>query len=104
MKSNLGISELIERLKAELKDTQKIEDALFYISGVQLEISFTVEKTAHSGVNFHVLQTGGQVTSNEVQKIVLELTPLVSIDDIDITDQHKKAIKEKIIRTLDDED
>ncbi len=84
MKSkNIGIQELIEQVKSELLNTSQAEEApLFAISDVELEIAFTVERTAQGGINLQVVQGGVEKVWADTQKVRVRLEGLVTPEQI----------------------
>jgi len=76
----IGLSELIEQVKSELLSTPPSAPGvapLFSIDAVELEIQVTVSKEGKGGVNFHVVELGGNIRREDVQKVKVSLTPIV---------------------------
>lgn len=82
MTKKLGISEVLDSLKKEFSDIEKASEGKegkygFDVESIVLEIQFTATKVGKGGVNFAVVQAGGEYSKEEVQKITLELSPYV---------------------------
>ncbi len=84
MKSkDIGIQELIEQVKSELLNTSQEEEVpLFAISEVEIEITFTVERTAQGGINLQVVQSGVEKAWADAQKVRIRLEGLVTPEQI----------------------
>ena len=89
---NIGLSELIEQVKAELlappKDKDKAKTAPFlFVESVELELQVTVKKEGKAGVKVDVLsvggaEVGGGVGQDKIQKIKVKLSPLFEKEEI----------------------
>ncbi len=89
---NIGLSELIEQVKAELlappQDKDKAKTAPFlFVESVELELQVTVKKEGKAGVKVDVLSIGGAELGSgsgqdKIQKIKVKLSPLFEKEEI----------------------
>ena len=89
---NIGLSELIEQVKAELlappKDKDKAKTTPFlFVESVELELQVTVKKEGKAGVKVDVLsvggaEVGGGVGQDKIQKVKVKLSPLFDKEEI----------------------
>lgn len=90
MSNEIGLAELIEQVKRELLTTypQKENDTpIFVVDSVELELQITVKKDGKGGVKVNVLAFGGVdastgVSRDDVQKVKVKLSPLLSKEEI----------------------
>lgn len=86
MSNEIGLAEFIQQVKQELLTTDaedKNDTPLLSIDSVELELQVTVKKEGKSGVKINVLPFGGGELSggasrDDVQKVKVKLSPLVS--------------------------
>ena len=86
MSSEIGLAELIQQVKQELLMTyprSENDTPLLSIDSVELELQVTVKREGKGGVKINVLQFGGGELSggasrDDVQKVKVKLSPLVS--------------------------
>ncbi|NEO11924.1 MULTISPECIES: trypco2 family protein [unclassified Moorena] len=79
--NTIGLTELIEQVKQELLITSPDQEAdipLLSVDSVELELQVTVKKEAKGGVKIYVLDLGGGGSRDDVQKVKVKLSPLVS--------------------------
>lgn len=91
----IGLAELIANVKAELLSTEGTGDGvppLFSVDEVILELQVTVHREGKAGVRVWVVEAGGGLARDAVQKVSVTLTPLLSKPDrVDIyKDRHPK--------------
>jgi hypothetical protein len=79
--AKIGLNELIEQVKRELLASHSSQDALFVVSEVVLEISFTVERELNGGIDLHVVQAGADRTTTDTQKVTVKLEALITPDE-----------------------
>ncbi len=96
----IGIKELIARIKAELLEEEDDTKPIFAIAQVELTIAFTAERNINGGINFHVVQTGGERKSSEVQTVTVALEPLVTVDEQrqSISPEQKEHARQRLNR------
>jgi hypothetical protein len=96
----IGIADLISRLKSELLENQDNEVSVFAISGVEVEVSFTVESTRDGGIDIKVIQAGVKQTSADIQTIKIALSPLLTIDELkaELSPDDMQKIKKTVMR------
>ncbi|OUL23953.1 hypothetical protein BV378_20160 [Nostoc sp. RF31YmG] len=90
MSSEIGLAELIQQVKQELLTTyprSENDTPILSVDSVELELQVTVKKDAKGGVKINVLQFGGGELSggasrDDVQKVKVKLSPLVSKEQI----------------------
>lgn len=79
MSTNLGISDLIQRIKEDLLSEQGEEKTkLFSLDEITLELNFLVSGDIASGFNLGIVTLGSDVSEERVQKIKIKMSPLVS--------------------------
>lgn len=78
----IGIKELIERVKSELMQTHDTSQPVFVIGDIELEIGFSVERSASGGLDLQVVQIGGAAAKTETHTVRVRLEPLSTPDDI----------------------
>ncbi|MBW4665930.1 MAG: hypothetical protein KME60_00445 [Cyanomargarita calcarea GSE-NOS-MK-12-04C] len=86
MSNEIGLAELIQQVKQELLTTypgSENDTPLLSIDSVELELQVTVKKEGKAGIKINVLQFGGGELSgganrDDVQKVKVKLSPLVS--------------------------
>ena len=80
----IGLQELIMKVKQELLRNPTDTQPLFTIKQLELEVSFTVERTADGSLDFSVVQGGASVSQGNVQTVKLTLDPILSADEMDV--------------------
>lgn len=81
----IGLAELIEQVKYELTyvdPDQAKEPPVFWVDAVELELQVTVKRDAKAGIKVYVLEAGGGTSQDDVQKVKVNLTPLLSKEEI----------------------
>jgi hypothetical protein len=86
MSSEIGLAEFIQQVKQELLTTYPDDEnntPLLSVDSVELELQVTVKKEGGGGVKINVLPFGGgevsgKVSRDDVQKVKVKLSPLVS--------------------------
>ncbi len=83
MAKQLGLVELIEALKAELRQLDKKPKSahFFQVDGAEIEVNVVVKAKARGGVNFLVVQIGGSIEKEKIHKIKVKLSTLDKNDD-----------------------
>ena len=76
----IGLSELIERVKADLLSDNPADDLppLFSLDEVKLELKVTVTREIKGGIKVYVVELGGGGTRDDVQTVTVTLTPWLS--------------------------
>ena len=91
MSSEIGLSQLIQKVKQELLTTYassgEDDTPLFSIDSVELELQVTVKQEGKGAIKINVLQfgggeLGGGVSRDDVQKIKVQLSPLVNKENL----------------------
>jgi hypothetical protein len=83
MAKSLALSELIEQVKADLlRPRTGAEPALFAISEVEVQVSFTVERAANGGIDLQVVQLGASGASSATHSATIRLVPLVTPEEV----------------------
>ncbi len=88
--SSIGLSELIQQVRAELLLPRKdeVEDRLyFYVESIELELQVVLSRDAKAGIKVDVLSVGGAeigggIDQDRVQKVHIKLSPLYSKEEI----------------------
>lgn len=77
----IGLAELIEQVKRELLPATSDKEAevpLLSVDTVELELQVTVRKEGKAGLKFYVFEAGGGRSRDDVQKIKVTLSPMLS--------------------------
>jgi hypothetical protein len=80
----IGLAELIHKVKQELlaSDIQQRDSALlFSVDEVELELQVIVKKEAKAGVAIYVVELGAGAGRDDMQRIKIKLTPLLSKEE-----------------------
>lgn len=90
--NSIGLAELIEQVKRELLSTENNSETnipLFSVDDLTLELNVTVRKEGKGGLKLYVVELGGGVAHDAVQKVKVTLTPLLSKQErIDFYKKH----------------
>lgn len=83
MAQDIGLQELIYQVKKELL-AQSPEDPvpLFYVEGVELELSVTARKEGQAGIKIYVVDVGGGGAREQAQMVRVQLRPLFSREEM----------------------
>ena len=83
MPEEIGLQELLYQVKKELL-AQSPDDPvpLFYVEGVDLELSITARKEAQAGVKIYVVDIGGGGSQEREQTVRVSLRPLYSREEM----------------------
>jgi hypothetical protein len=79
--NTIGLAELIEQVKRELlapSSEGETDIPLLSVDEVELELQVTVKKEAKGGIKIYVLELGGGGSRDDVQKVKVKLSPIVS--------------------------
>ncbi|MDF5724860.1 MAG: hypothetical protein PUP91_31275 [Rhizonema sp. PD37] len=90
MESEIGLAELIQQVKQELLTTyphSENDTPILSVDSVELELQVTVKREGKGGVKISVLQFGGGEVSggasrDDVQKVKVQLSPLLTKEQI----------------------
>ncbi len=73
----IGLAEFLQTVRAELlKARDEAKEPILKLEDVELELSFVVTGTAKGGVNFWVVDLGGNYSKQQVHTVRLKLAPL----------------------------
>ena len=102
----IGLAELIEQVKHELTHVdpdQKKEPPVFWVDAVELELQVTVKRDAKLGIKVYVLEAGGGASRDDMQKVKVSLTPLLSKEEIRKLYQEgfPEKVREVAVKSLD---
>lgn len=102
----IGLAELIKQVKYELTYTdpdQAQEPPVFWVDAVELELQVTVKRDAKAGIKVYVLEAGGSSSRDDVQKVKVSLTPLLSKEEGRKVYQEKspEKVREVAAKSLD---
>ncbi|MEH2458037.1 trypco2 family protein [Nostoc sp.] len=85
----IGLTELIEKVKEELlaaaitsSPNEETHIPLFSVDSVELELQVTVKKDAKGAVKVYVLEAGGGVSRDDLQKVKVTLSPLLTKEQL----------------------
>ncbi|MEH2146786.1 trypco2 family protein [Nostoc sp.] len=82
--NSIGLAELIEQIKQELLSTEAEREKpipLFSVDQVSLELQVTARKEGKAGIKVYVVELGGGGSRDNVQKVTVTLTPLLSKEE-----------------------
>jgi hypothetical protein len=80
----IGLAELIEQVKSDLLHTETDDQRtvpLFSVDTVELELQVTVRREGKGRLKIYVLELGGSSSRDDVQKLKVTLTPLLSKEE-----------------------
>lgn len=99
-KNPIGLQELIQKVKQDLLSELDESQPLFIIEKLELEIVFTVDRTASGGIDLKVVQGGVEKAWGQVQKVKLTLDPILERNEIipDLTAGEKHIAKKTLQR------
>ncbi|GAB4475366.1 MAG: hypothetical protein Kow00124_16280 [Anaerolineae bacterium] len=73
----IGVAELIAQVKHELLEPRPDQERpMFLIREVEVEIAFTVERSAGGKISLQVVEGGATVAGQDVQRVRVTLEPL----------------------------
>jgi hypothetical protein len=100
--NTIGLAELIEQVKRELL-TPSLEGEtdipLLSVDSVELELQVTVKKEGNAGIKIYVLELGGKDSRDNVQKVKVKLSPIVSKEVL--LGRYKKRYPERLNDLVD---
>jgi hypothetical protein len=78
MKGNISLKDFITQVSKELREGQATDPdkAFFELTGVSLEVSFSLDTTAKGSGKFIVVDLGAETKATQIHKVVLQLNPL----------------------------
>lgn len=82
--NSIGLAELIEHIKQELLSTKAEGEKpipLFSVDQVNLELQVTARKEGKAGIKVYVVELGGGGSRDDVQKVTVTLTPLLTKEE-----------------------
>jgi hypothetical protein len=91
-KSSIGLADLIEQVKNELiysDPEQEKEAPVFWVNSIELELQITVKREGKGGIKVYVVEAGGGISRDDVQKVKVSIAPLLTREEI------RKLYKEK---------
>ncbi len=80
--SPIGLAELIEQVKQELLSKRNTPTPFFSVDQVELELQVTIHKEGNAGIKIYVVEAGGKVSRDDVQKVKVTLTPLLDKQEL----------------------
>ena len=87
-KQNIGLSELIEKVKADLLKSPQDKTAPFlFVDSVELELQVVIKKDANTGLEVDVIGIGGakigaDVGQQNIQKVKVSLSPVFTKEEM----------------------
>ena len=83
MAEDIGLQELVHQVKKELLAHSPDDPVpVFYIEGVDLELSVAFRKEGQAGVRVYVVDIGGGVGHEQAQRVRVSLRPLYSREEM----------------------
>ena len=79
--NSIGLAELIEQVKRELllpTSTQETDVPLLSVDKVELELQVTARREGKAGLKVYVAEVGGSGSHDDMQKVKVTLSPLLS--------------------------
>ena len=98
----IGLAELIEQVKRELLTPSlegKTDIPLLSVDSVELELQVTVKKEGNAGIKIYVLELGAKGSRDDVQKVKVKLSPIVSKEVL--LGMYKKRYPERLKELVD---
>jgi hypothetical protein len=81
----IGLADLIEQVKQDLQSSaldRASEVPLFGVDSVELELQVTVKNEGKAGIKLYVVELGGGGSRDDVQKVKVSLSPLLSKEQL----------------------
>lgn len=105
-KNSIGLADLIEQVKNELihvDPDQEKEVPVFWVSAVELELQVTVKREGKAGIKVYVIEAGGGASRDDVQKVRVSMTPLLTHEEVRKLYQEKfpEKVREVFSKSLD---
>ncbi len=102
---SIGLAELIEQVKRELLTTSlnnETDVPFLSVDSVELELQVTVKREGKTGIKIYVLEAGGGVSRDDVQKVKVTLSPLLSKETLlkDYQSRHPDQMKKLADKSL----
>jgi hypothetical protein len=83
MPEEIGLQELMYQVKVELLAPSPDDPVpLFYVEGVELELSVTARKEGQAGIKLYVVDIGGGGGQERAQMVRVQLRPLYSREEM----------------------
>jgi len=78
MKGNISLKDFIRQVSKELREGQSTDPdkAFFELTGVSLEVSFSLDLAAKGSGKFIVVDLGAETKATQVHKVTLQLDPI----------------------------
>lgn len=75
----IGLAEFISQIKWELltADTGSEQIPLFLVDQIEIEMSVGATRSGEGGITIHVLELGGKIEAEHIQKVCVTLTPIL---------------------------
>ncbi|MBW4468955.1 MAG: hypothetical protein KME45_00955 [Stenomitos rutilans HA7619-LM2] len=104
--AGIGLAELIQQVKQELltpAESEGVDFPLLAVDSVELELQVTVKKEGKGGVKIYVLEVGGGGSRDDVQKVKVTLSPLLTKEMLlDLyRKRHPEQLKEFVAQNLE---
>jgi hypothetical protein len=101
----IGLAELIQKVKYELLNSdpaQQDEAPVLWVNAVELELQVTVKRDVKAGLKVYVFEGGGGASRDEVQKVKISLTPILTREEIRkiYQDKHPEKVREIFEKSL----
>ncbi|HIK18776.1 MAG TPA: hypothetical protein IGS53_26315 [Leptolyngbyaceae cyanobacterium M33_DOE_097] len=105
-KNSIGLADLIAKVKNELiyVDLEQEKEApVFWVNSVELELQVTVKREGKGGIKVYVVEAGAGISRDDVQKIKVSMTPLLTREEIRKLYQEKfpEKVREVFGKSLD---
>jgi hypothetical protein len=78
----IGLAELIEQVKQELLSQRNTSTPFFSVDQVELELQVTIQKEGNAGIKIYVVEAGGKMSRDDVQRVTVTLTPLLNKQEL----------------------
>jgi hypothetical protein len=101
----IGLAELIQQVKYELLNSdpaQQAEAPVLWVNAVELELQVTVKRDVKAGLKVYVFEGGGGASRDDVQKIKVSLTPILTREEIRkiYQEKHPEKVREIFEKSL----
>ncbi len=83
MAEEIGLQELLYQVKRELLAPSPNDPVpLFYVEGVELELSVLVRKQGQAGIKVYVVDVGGEIGKDRGHVVRVRLQPLYTREEL----------------------
>lgn len=96
----IGLDELIKQIRLELLNQGGDTVPLFSVDQVELELQVTIHWEGNAGIKIYVVQVGGNVNRDSIQKVKVTLTPLLDKQELKAAYEREHPGSEPIVEQM----